>query len=196
MSSQANIPISSAPKTSFKTRFQVLGWLFGKPLEAFNHLLPMSMMTSAMSMNSGSDSLDPLVSDSRDSSASITELTMPTDQNIIQHYMFSYDLNRVFPSTWQVSKFDHIGCCFWELHVLTLGKCRICSRRRWSKNHLKPTNLCCAWKLGICHLKVVSSSLSIELYRNNLRDHKDILQRIHVLFLGYDNYESSNLSSK
>ena len=53
--------------SSFKTKFELFGWLFGNPLESFDKLL-----TSPPS----------------------TDIPWPTDQNVMQHYMHLVDVRR------------------------------------------------------------------------------------------------------
>ena len=64
---------SSVPsKVPFKTKFKLLGWLFGNPLEKF----------------------DILITASSTSASSLTEIPWPTDQNVIQNWMYLVDLRR------------------------------------------------------------------------------------------------------
>ena len=61
---------SSVPsKVPFKTKFKLLGWLFGNPLEKF----------------------DILITASSTSASSLTEIPWPTDQNVIQNWMYLVD---------------------------------------------------------------------------------------------------------
>ena len=54
MSSQLTIP-----KSPFKTRYEVLGWMFGKPLEDFNSLLPVKpLVENPQPSSSASPPLD------------------------------------------------------------------------------------------------------------------------------------------
>ena len=63
-------------KIPFKTKFKLLGWLFGNPLEKFDILITSS---------STSDST---------SASSSTEIPWPTDQNVMQNWMYLVDLRR------------------------------------------------------------------------------------------------------
>ena len=78
MSSQLTIP-----KSPFKTRYEVIGWMFGKPLEDFNSLLPVK----------------PLVENPQPSTPP-PDLILPTDLDIVCNWIFECDkvrTNRAFP---------------------------------------------------------------------------------------------------
>ena len=83
MNSQSNIAKVSAPSKAKKTRFQVLGWLFGKPLETFDNLLPIRLPVATTSTASTSGS-----------NISASDLKMPTEQNVMQHFIHLYDERR------------------------------------------------------------------------------------------------------
>ena len=86
---------SPAPsKISFKTKSKLLGWLFGNPLETFDNLV----------------------------TSSSTEISFPTDQNVMQHWMYLVDERRdnihvsddFYSSiTWDIV--DHL-VAFWNIH--------------------------------------------------------------------------------
>ena len=59
-------------KVPFKTKSKLLGWLFGNPLEKF----------------------DILITASSTSASSLTEIPWPTDQNVMQNWMYLVDLRR------------------------------------------------------------------------------------------------------
>ena len=87
MSSQLSIP-----KSPFKTRYEAIGWFFGKPLEDFNHLLPVKSPTVKQSQ--------PSTSSSPDLPSSLTEIAMdmdkilPTDLDVICNWIFECDRTR------------------------------------------------------------------------------------------------------
>ena len=97
MSSQLTIP-----KSPFKTRYEVLGWIFGKPLEDFNCLLPVQPVDSPHPSTSKSPDLRP--------SALDMDKILPTDLDIVCHWIFECDrtrTSRAFPEAnsviWQVT---------------------------------------------------------------------------------------------
>ena len=65
---------SNTPSKTFKTKFKLLGWLFGNPLQTFDNLIPAKSPST-----SGSSSAD---------------ISMPTDQNILQHWIYLVDESR------------------------------------------------------------------------------------------------------
>ena len=65
MASSSNAASSKASRISFKTKFKQFGWLFGNPLETFDNLISTS-----------------------------TEIRWPTDQNIMQHWIYLVDERR------------------------------------------------------------------------------------------------------
>ena len=92
MSSQLTIP-----KSPFKSRYEAIGWFFGKPLEDFNHLLPVK---------------SPTVEETKPSTsfASDMDKILPTDLDVICNWMFECDrtrTSRAFPEAnsvvWQVT---------------------------------------------------------------------------------------------
>ena len=96
MSSQLSIP-----KSLFKTRYEAIGWIFGKPLEDFNSLLPVKPLDSQASASKSPES-PPLALD--------MDKTLPTDMDIVRHWMFECDrtrTSRAFPESnsviWQVT---------------------------------------------------------------------------------------------
>ena len=102
MASQLTIP-----KSPFKTRYEVIGWMFGKSLDDFNSLLPVKPVDSPKPSTSKSP-------DSRPSSLMECALDMdkilPTDLDIIRNWMFECDrtrTSRAFPEAnsvvWQVT---------------------------------------------------------------------------------------------
>ena len=104
MSSQLTIPKSPSP---FKTRYEVIGWMFGKPLEDFNSLLPVKPVDSPEPSTSKSP-------DSRPSSlmecALDVDKILPTDLDVVCNWMFECDrtrTSRAFPESdsviWQVT---------------------------------------------------------------------------------------------
>ena len=94
MSSQLIIP-----KSPFKTRYEVLGWMFGKPLEDFNHLLPVqSLVENSQPSSSKSPPLDPL-------SALDMDKILPTNLDVVRRWMFECDrtrTSRAFPESQSV----------------------------------------------------------------------------------------------
>ena len=108
MSSQLSIP-----KSPFKTRYEAIGWFFGKPLEDFNHLLPVKSPTT--------EQPKPSTSSSPDLSAFNTDKILPTDLDIINHWIFQCDRTRTskaFPEAneviWKVT--DNLRN-FWQNHT-------------------------------------------------------------------------------
>ena len=102
--SSSNVESSSTPtppKTLFKTKFKLLGWLFGNPLETFDNLLPAT---------------------SPSTSGSHLDIPLPSDQNILQHWMYLVDEKRDSfhrPDDFQVSiTWDIVDnlVAFWELY--------------------------------------------------------------------------------
>ena len=99
MSSQLTLP-----KSPFKTRYEVLGWMFGKPLEDFNCLLPVKPVDSSQA--STSKSPDPDIGPS----ALNMDKIMPTDLDVVCNWMYECDrtrTSRAFPESnsviWQVT---------------------------------------------------------------------------------------------
>ena len=80
MSSQLSIP-----KSPFKTRYEAIGWFFGKPLEDFNFLLPVKPPdTPSTSTNFASD----------------MDKILPSDLDVVCNWIFECDrvrTNRAFP---------------------------------------------------------------------------------------------------
>ena len=90
MSSQLTIP-----KSPFKTRYEAIGWFFGKPLEDFNSLLPVKPLDSQASASESPES--PLALD--------MDKTLPTDLDVVRHWMFECDrtrTSRAFPESQSV----------------------------------------------------------------------------------------------
>ena len=93
MASQLTIP-----KSPFKTRYEVIGWMFGKPLEDFNCLLPVKPVDSPQPSTSQPDppALD-------------MDKILPTDMDVVCNWIFECDrtrTSRVFDSNsviWQVT---------------------------------------------------------------------------------------------
>ena len=104
MSHLSNITNVSASRKPFKTRFEVFGWLFGSPLDSFDSLLPISVATNASTSESNSVS------------------KMPTEQNVMQHFIHLYDERRDsyhLPDKFQSSIIWDITdnlIAFWELY--------------------------------------------------------------------------------
>ena len=87
----------TVPKSPFKTRYEVLGWIFGKPLEDFNCLLPVKPVDSPQSSTGKSTEFRP--------SALDLDKTLPTDLDIVRHWMFECDktrTSRAFPESQSV----------------------------------------------------------------------------------------------
>ena len=95
-------PQLTISKSPFKTRYEAIGFMFGKPLEDFNHLLPVSQ--------------SPQPSTSTDKSSSLMEIALdmdkilPTDLDVVCNWMFECDRTRTtkgFPEEnsviWQVT---------------------------------------------------------------------------------------------
>ena len=85
---------SPVPKSPFKTRFEVLGYFFGSPLESFDNLLPVPTSTTSVK--------NPLVFDNGK--------PKPTDFQILKHWINIYDKTRTsirFPESnsviWRVA---------------------------------------------------------------------------------------------
>ena len=94
MASSSNAENSSkASRISFKTKFKQFGWLFGNPLETFDNLISTS-----------------------------TEISWPTDQNIMQHWMYLVDERRdnihVSDDFYSSITWDIVNnlVAFWELY--------------------------------------------------------------------------------
>ena len=94
---------SSTPsKKSFSTKFKLLGWLFGNPLESFDNLVPVNATPST--------------------SGSQQDIPLPTDQNILQHWIYLVDERRDslrMPDEFYVSITYEIVdnlIAFWELY--------------------------------------------------------------------------------
>ena len=84
---------SPVPKSPFKTRFEVLGYFFGSPLESFDNLLPLPTSTSVKNH---------LIFDNGK--------PKPTDLQIVKHWINIYDKTRIslrFPESnsviWRVT---------------------------------------------------------------------------------------------
>ena len=58
--------------SSFKTKAKLLSWLFGNPLATFDNLIPIDQSPST----------------------SHSDIPLPTDQNILQHWMYLVDERR------------------------------------------------------------------------------------------------------
>ena len=95
-------------KSPFKTRYEAIGYMFGKPLEDFNHLLPVKPVDS--------HSPQPSTSKSPDKPSSLMEVALdmdkilPTDLDVVCNWMFECDKTRTskgFPEAnaviWQVT---------------------------------------------------------------------------------------------
>ena len=99
MSDLPNVSVSKEVKP-FKTRFEVFGWLFGKPLETFDNLLPIPANSTSEANNA----------------------SMPTEQNVMQHFIHLYDERRDsfhLPEKFQSSIIWDIAdnlMAFWELY--------------------------------------------------------------------------------
>ena len=87
----------------FKTRYEAIGYMFGKPLEDFNHLLPVQPVESRAQSPKPSSSLS---IKSPDKPSSLMEVTMdmdkilPTDLDIVCNWIFECDrtrTSRAFP---------------------------------------------------------------------------------------------------
>ena len=92
MASQLTIP-----KSPFKTRYEAIGWFFGKPLEDFNSLLPVKSPTV--------EQPKPSTSSSPDLSALDMDKILPTDMDVIRNWMFECDRTRTskaFPESSEV----------------------------------------------------------------------------------------------
>ena len=94
----------SITKSPFKTRYEVLGWLFGKPLDDFNCLLPVKPVDSSQPSTSKSPHPDV------QPSALDMDKILPTDLDIVRNWMFECDrtrTSRAFPEAnsvvWQVT---------------------------------------------------------------------------------------------
>ena len=74
------------PKSPFKTRYEVIGWMFGKPLEDFNSLLPVKPLE---------EQPQPTTPDK----------ILPTNLDVVRHWMFECDrtrTSRAFPESQSV----------------------------------------------------------------------------------------------
>ena len=106
MSQSSNISNVSTSRKPFKTRFEVFGWLFGTPLVSFDNLLPIQDQETTSASTSESNSA----------------LKMPTEQNVMQHFIHLYDERRDsfhLPDKFQSSIIWDIAdnlMAFWELY--------------------------------------------------------------------------------
>ena len=90
---------SAKAKSPFKTRYEAIGYMFGKPLEDFNHLLPVQPVDSRAQSPKPSSSASRKSPD-KDKPSSLMEVTMdmdkilPTDLDIVCNWMFEVDRTR------------------------------------------------------------------------------------------------------
>ena len=105
--------IMSPPGTSpYKSRYEAIGYMFGKPLEDFNHLLPVKTVDSQPSPQPSTSKKSP----DKPSSLSLMEIALdmdkilPTDLDVVCNWMFECDKTRTskgFPEAnaviWQVT---------------------------------------------------------------------------------------------
>ena len=79
----------------FKTRYEAIGYMFGKPLESFDHLLPVKKL-----VDSRPNSPQPSTSRSPDKPSSLMEVALdmdkilPTDLDIVCNWIFECDRTR------------------------------------------------------------------------------------------------------
>ena len=104
-------PQLTVSRSPFKTRYEAIGYMFGKPLEDFNHLLPLKPPVDSP------DSPQPSTSKkSPEKPSSLMEIALdmdkilPTDLDVICNWMFECDKTRTskgFPEAnsvlWQVT---------------------------------------------------------------------------------------------
>ena len=95
-------PQLTISKSPFKTRYEAIGYMFGKPLEDFNHLLPVSQSSQPSTSTDKSSSLMEIALD--------MDKILPTDLDVICNWMFECDRTRTtkgFPEAnsviWQVT---------------------------------------------------------------------------------------------
>ena len=88
-------PQLTISKSPFKTRYEAIGFMFGKPLEDFNHLLPLKPpLDSPKPSTSKPSSLMDIALDS--------DNILPTDLDVICNWMFECDktrTSRAFPES-------------------------------------------------------------------------------------------------
>ena len=91
--------MTSPASPNFKTRYEAIGFIFGKPLESFNHLLPVKIPVDSQSPK-------PSSSKSPDKPSSLMEVALemdkilPTDLDIVCNWIFECDrtrTSRAFP---------------------------------------------------------------------------------------------------
>ena len=93
----------STPKSPFITRYEAIGFMFGQPLEDFNHLLPVKSPVE-QSKPSTSKSPDSLPSKLMDLALDMDKI-MPTDLDVINNWIFVVDKTRTtkgFPESQDV----------------------------------------------------------------------------------------------
>ena len=77
-------------RPQFKTRYEAIGYMFGKPLESFNHLLPLESRTPQPST---SRSLDNKPSSLMEVALDMDKI-LPTDLDIVCNWIFECDRTR------------------------------------------------------------------------------------------------------
>ena len=100
---------SAKAKSPFKTRYEAIGYMFGKPLESFNHLLPVNSSQPTSPKPSSSKSPPDKPSSLMEVALDMDKI-LPTDLDIVCHWMFECDQTRTskaFPEAnsviWQVT---------------------------------------------------------------------------------------------
>ena len=121
--------MSPQPKSrpQFKSRYEAIGYMFGKPLESFNHLLPVKIPVDPSQPQSPRPSSSKSPPDKPSSLMEVAldmDKILPTDLDVVRNWMFECDrtrTTRAFPESnsviWQVT--DNL-MKFWKDHNSTV----------------------------------------------------------------------------
>ena len=94
---------SAKAKSPFKTRYEAIGYMFGKPLESFNHLLPVKIPVDPSQPQSPRPSSSKSPPDKPSSLMEVAldmDKILPTDLDVICNWIFECDrtrTSRAFP---------------------------------------------------------------------------------------------------
>ena len=78
-------------KSPFKTRYEAIGYMFGKPLESFNHLLPGKIPVDSRPPQPSTSSKSPDKPSSLMEVALDMDKILPTDLDIVCNWIFECD---------------------------------------------------------------------------------------------------------